>query len=247
MSVRPEIALRLREEIPNELSVIPRSLPVISFGDAFSARVATIALNPSWREFWDKGQVWRDGSKRRLESLQSLQLQSARDLSDSHLEQVLQTSNNYFQKSPYRTWFNPLDRVLQDTVEASFYDATACHLDLVQWATFEVQKDLGPKWNRLVEKDKHFLAWQIETSTATTFVLNGKTVAETLQDVGVVPKLQSELMEVVDNDGKKHSVTIYAAYENGRRFVGWNRTLAYGIPKAVRPKFVAMLKEAAGI
>ena len=229
------------------MSVIPRSLPVISFGDAFSARIATIALNPSWREFWDKGQVWRDGPKRRLESLHSLGLQSAGDLSDSHIERALQSSNNYFQQSPYRIWFNPLDRVLQSTVDASFYDGSACHLDLVQWATFDVHKNLGSKWDLLVEKDKQFLAWQIQTSSASTFVLNGKTVAETLQQVGVVPKLDEEVVECIDDNGQRQTVIIYAGSERGRRFIGWNRTLAYGIPKALKSKFVATLRSAAGL
>ena len=247
MKIRDEIVERLRQPIPERMSVIPKSLPVISFGDAFSARVATIALNPSWREFWDKGQVWREGSKLRLESLHSLGVRSVGELTDSHIEQTLTTSNNYFRISPYKGWFNPLDKVLQQTVNASFYDGTACHLDLVQWATADVQKDLGSKWDRLVERDKHFLAWQIQGSSARTFVMNGKTVAETLQQVGVVPQLELEKIEFKSEEGKKFSVVIYAAKQGSRRFIGWNRTLAYGIPKAVQRKFVTTLRAAAGI
>jgi hypothetical protein len=43
-------------------------------------------------------------------------------------------------RNPYRRWFDPLDQALRAAFGVSYYAGTACHLDLVQWAT-------TPVWN----------------------------------------------------------------------------------------------------
>ena len=245
MSVRPEIAARLRRAMPKDCSVIEQSLPVISFGDAFKARVATVALNPSWREFWDSEHVWRDGEKRRLESLRSLGLATPEALSDEHVEQAILRSDAYFAHQPYKTWFNPLNTLVRDVTGADYYDGSACHLDLVQWATATVQKDLGHAWDHLVEQDKEFLLWQLETTSADTIIMNGKAVVEALMQESVVPQLESEQLHYVNKQGKPRSVTVYSGRSHGRVYVGWNVVVAYGVPKDVRGAFIATLQQAA--
>ena len=247
MSVRPEIAERLRRSIPANHSIVPDSLPVISFGDAFAAEVASIALNPSWREFWDKGNIWRDGDKRRLESLRSLGVRSARDLTDAHVVQTIERSNAYFQHQPYKTWFNPFNKIVQEVTGRSFYDGTAAHLDLVQWSTYEVQKNLGDAWHSLVEQDKQFLLWQLETTSARTFIMNGRTVVDALIAESVVPTLESEQVHYTDNKGKPRAITVYAGRANGRVYIGWNLVIAYGVPKAARAAFVDTLRAAVAV
>ena len=37
-------------------------------------------------------------------------------------------------RNPY-SWFNPLEALLNAAAGASYYKRSACHLDLVQWAT----------------------------------------------------------------------------------------------------------------
>ena len=244
MSIRPEIAERLRRPIPQDHFVVPHSLPVISFGDAFTADVATIALNPSWREFWAKGNVWLDGDKRRLESLRSLGATNAHELTDAHIAQTVARSNAYFAHQPYKTWFNPFNTLVQDVTGKSFYDGNVCHLDLVQWSTYEVQKNLGNAWQSLVQQDKQFLVWQLETTSATTFIMNGRTVVEELVKEAVVPSLESEQVHYIDNQGKPRSITVYAGRANGRTFIGWNVVIAYGVPKAARSTFIDTLRAA---
>jgi hypothetical protein len=51
-----------------------------------------------------------------------------------------QRCNSYFHGNPY-SWFARLEEVLQ-AIGASYYEDTACHLDLTQWAT-------DPTWNGL--------------------------------------------------------------------------------------------------
>ena len=57
-------------------NVIPWSSPVISFGDLSRARVATLGLNPSNREFVDDAGIELDGPSRRFPTLRSLKLDS---------------------------------------------------------------------------------------------------------------------------------------------------------------------------
>lgn len=244
MMVRAEIAARLRERVPEDCFVVPGSLPVISFGDAFTADVATIALNPSWREFIDANQQWRDGEQRRLESLRSLGVSAAAQLDDVQLDTVMRRSNGYFQHHPYRTWFNPLNTVVREATGADFYSGTACHLDLVQWSTYKVQKDLGAAWSALVHRDKQFLAWQIETASARTFVMNGKTVVDSLVAEGLVSIPEEHRIDYTDVHGKLRYVTVFAARANGKTFIGWNLTLAYGVPKVIRADFIRTLQQA---
>ena len=54
--------------------------------------------------------------------------------SRSWLTKVLDDCNGYFQRNPYRRWFDQFHPVLT-ACGASYYDGSACHLDLVQWAT----------------------------------------------------------------------------------------------------------------
>jgi hypothetical protein len=56
--------------------VVPRTAPVIAFGDPCRAKVATLGINPSRREFVEDGHL-RTGPKRRLATLESLDAESS--------------------------------------------------------------------------------------------------------------------------------------------------------------------------
>ena len=45
------VATRLRQEPPRGAPVVPGSTPVVAFGDPTRAAVATLGINPSWKEF----------------------------------------------------------------------------------------------------------------------------------------------------------------------------------------------------
>jgi hypothetical protein len=94
--IPPAIAERIRKPLPEGLCVLPGTLPVVSFGDPNQATVATLSLNPSWREFESADGVWLDGSRRRLASLISLGVPDPRELDDEQVATVAAESNGYF-------------------------------------------------------------------------------------------------------------------------------------------------------
>ena len=74
MVIPPYIETRIRRSPPERSCIVPGSTPVLAFGDARSARVATLGLNPSRIEFLDKAGVLLEGDNRRLATHASLGL-----------------------------------------------------------------------------------------------------------------------------------------------------------------------------
>jgi hypothetical protein len=95
-------------------------------------------INPSSHEFcgFDGGLLTEP--KRRLATLKSLGAASTVALTKEQIQIVADECYSYFFRNPYRRWFDPLDRLVRDGLGASYYDSSACHLDLVQWATSAV-------------------------------------------------------------------------------------------------------------
>src|SRR5437016_1012532 len=114
------IEKRIRQRPPDASHVVTRSTPVVSFGDARTAIVATLGLNPSRLEFLDHKGNELTGSSRRLATHLSL---GNSDLSKAPLEviaRVLEDCNGYFQRKPYRQWFDQLQPILNHC-GASYY------------------------------------------------------------------------------------------------------------------------------
>ena len=65
------IVKRLRSPVPNGCGVVPGSTQVIAFGEC-RARVATLGLNPSRKEFHASNGRALSGDDRRFETLRSL-------------------------------------------------------------------------------------------------------------------------------------------------------------------------------
>src|SRR5690348_5636215 len=65
---------RLNDPIVSENEVIHWGCPVPSFGNLSTAKIATLGLNPSNREFVDKNGRELDGVHRRFHTLNSLGL-----------------------------------------------------------------------------------------------------------------------------------------------------------------------------
>ena len=169
------VVCRVRRGAPLDCRVVPGSTPGLSFGNARSATTATLGLNPSRREFLDDNGAELTGSSRRLATLQSLGLEDVSRASEDAIRQVVEDCSAYFQRNPYRRWFDQLEGVLRAT-GASYYDLSACHLDLVQWAT-------DPTWRRLplctrerlLEPDGAFLLQQLRNERIRLLLVNGMT------------------------------------------------------------------------
>ena len=141
------VADRIRQPAPLGCNVIPGSTPVVAFGDPQHARVATLGLNPSRIEFEERG-VELDGPNRRFETLRSLGMATLKDANDTTFARVWGRCTSYFHGNPYR-WFDRLEDALAG-VGASYFDDSACHLDLTQWAT-------DPTWGKLTSKARQHL------------------------------------------------------------------------------------------
>jgi len=150
--------------------------PVPFFGDIDRARVATVGINPSNREFVDADGCELRGTGRRLSTLASLGLSRWSQITGQHLSEIRRSCLRYFQSNPYRRWFDVLDRTLR-AGDFSYYDGSACHLDLVALATRDKWSSVDPQTRqKLIYDGKSVLAQIIRDSSLTTLILNGRSV-----------------------------------------------------------------------
>jgi hypothetical protein len=239
------VAERVRRPIPAESCVLPGSLPVVSFGDPNEAVVATLSLNPSWREFESPGGVWLDGPRRRLASLISVGVADPRELDDEQVATVVAECNGYF-RGPnwYRGWFHWLESILNVSEAGSYFDGTACHLDLVQWATKPAQGELPPDvWERLVEQDRNFLRWQLANTNVRVLLLNGAAAILWLQEADLVHEVEADVLPYDTRNGRA-KLRVYRADADGVAVLGWNRPLAGALSADGRLKLSVWLADA---
>src|SRR5207302_775531 len=116
--------------------VIPWSSPVPVFGNLETAKVATLGINPSNREFVDVSGNELDGNSRRFHTLRSLDIPTWTKAKDRHLQLINDSCSDYFQRNPYDAWFRKLDSIITGTNTSYYHSLShACHLDLVPYAT----------------------------------------------------------------------------------------------------------------
>jgi hypothetical protein len=203
----------VRRPIP-AIEVLRGTTPVISFGNSLQARVATLGINPSSREFVAKSGDLMAGPNRRLATLDSLGVAGVESLKVRQIQTVIEECASYFQRRPYRRWFDPLNQVLQDGLSASYYEGTACHLDLVQWAT-------DPFWGELPRKAKKLLLEdQLRFSKIRLVILNGRQVIDQVHNVGLAK---------LDVRGRlpfaRGVYSLYSGSGAGVEFLGWSANL----------------------
>lgn len=132
-------------------SVIKGSLPVPFFGQYDIARVATVGLNPSKWEFKHRNGEWRLAGEKRLESLESLGVSHAQNLTDAHLELCYELCRSYFQRNIYyRTYFDRVGNLIRP-LNVDYKNGSLAHFDVSPWAT-------DPHWNDLSPEDQRTLA-----------------------------------------------------------------------------------------
>jgi len=205
--------------------VIQGTTPVLAFGDPRHATVATLGINPSWREYLENGRLLT-GPRRRLATLESLGAVSTLRLTDQQVRTVVEECSSYFRpdRNPYRRWFDTLDRVLRAGVGVSYYDGGACHLDLVQWATDPVWGKLPDRVKRvLLEEGIPHLRKQLKFGKVRLVVLNGRQVLEQVTAVGLARLEPSGTLRVGNL-----SCSLYRGEGEGIRFIGWSTNLQSG-------------------
>lgn len=226
---------RIRRPFPHDLFVVPNSTPVIAFGDVYSASIATLGLNPSRVEFQDRKGQEITGSKLRLQTLTSLGVKELITAPDEIIEKVERGCINYFENNPYWKWFSDLENILGG-LGVSYKNRTACHLDLVQWAT-------NPVWGKLpkdiklslISGDAKFLQNQLERENIKVLLLNGIGV------INAVEQAYQFRLKPVSNQITEGSVTtkIMAGVAfKGVVVVGWSTNLqsSFGVRNSLRER-----------
>ena len=222
-------------QIPPGDCVVHGSTPVISFGDAGKAKVATLGLNPSKREFLNAQGDLLIGSQRRLATHRSLGYTALHDAPDSAVQQVLDDCNRYFQRNPYRRWFDTFAPILS-ACDASYYDQSACSLDLVQWATDPVWGNLAKgQREQLLTSGTTFLKRQLIENPSIGLVLaNGRGVMDCLHERLALTFLETD---AVVRFAVRDAALFTSRFKDGSRevpIIGWRVNLqsdqgAYGV------------------
>lgn len=202
-----------------DLGIISGSTPVVSFGDPVESWVATLGINPSWSEFLDESGSLLDGRDRRLATLGSLGVERYEDLTPDHAVAIVDDCASYFERRPYK-WFQPLDQILTQALGASYADRTACHLDLVQWATRLVWGILlAEDQDQLLRQDVGFLRKQLTTLGHQVILVNGKSVMSSVERTRLV-----RWQPVATLTGPPDA-TFAVGGDGGTRFLGWTCNL----------------------
>ncbi len=176
---------RLDNSRLTDAEVIRWGCPVPSFGDMSTARVATLGINPSNREFMGEDGAELTGERRRFHTLGSLGLRSWADVDVRHLRLILDSCSAYFSGNPYDVWFRKLDHVVSGA-DASFYGGRygACHLDLIPYAT-------ARKWTQLSSRQRSSLltiagdtlGLLVQNSAVRVLILNGRSVVQNFEEI----------------------------------------------------------------
>ena len=84
--MHPEILKRL-SKIPTSIYVADKSTPVISFGNFEKAKIGTLGINPSPKEFFNRDNLLAP-DKKRLIDLESLNLQSYEQITENNIDNL---------------------------------------------------------------------------------------------------------------------------------------------------------------
>ena len=238
-SIPQYISQRVRRPVPEGCFVIQGSTPVISFGDASRATVATLGLNPSRQEFADAKGEWLVSTARRLVTYDQLGVKALENASDELISLVIEGCYNYFKVNPYMRWFNDLELILTKGTGTSYFDYSACHLDLVQWATDPVWQKLDEATRaKLIDEDKIFLKEQLKNEKIQLILLNGRTVLNEVEKLGV--KLDKKTPEILG----RINCDIYVGTDEGTAYIGWSTNLqsSFGVTNQFKQALAERVK-----
>lgn len=217
-TVPREVAARIRRNPETKHHVVEGSTPVPFFGNQPEAQLATVGINPSRIEFQtSRSRIELDGPSRRFETLKSLGINSNAEADDAQVAAIYERCIKYFDDTSvaYWDWFKRLEWIIQPLASVSYTNGSACHLDLVQWATDPVWsgiKDHEVRTN-LAAKDLEFLLGQLAAPQLRIAYLNGAQVATVLGSL-----IPIEDRRATFRDGTRWS--FYKGHYEGTAIVG---------------------------
>lgn len=241
-SINEKIEQRVLTAPPSK-SVISGSTPVISFGDFTSAKVATLGINPSCKEFLS-GKTFLKTGKKRLVDYDSLGLKRNEKVKPEHVDAIWLGCKNYFSASanPYMVWFGQLDQIIRQA-GFSYLDGSACHLDLVQWATNPVWGNLSKReQSGLLAADLDFFLWQSEMPNIQLRLLNGRTAINSFMEFTEF-KLQKVDQIKFKNGERIQPIDLFKGQgRHGEPVLGWSINIQSArLKQGVKPKVINLL------
>jgi hypothetical protein len=192
-----------------DCKVIPWASPIVFFGNLKNARLATVGINPSNREFVDVAGCELIGPERRFPTLSSCGLESWSRATDDVVDAIFEHCTNYFSHRPYELWFNKLEAVISQTGH-SYYSSMrqACHLDIVPFATCDKWAALTQKQRAaLIRESNGLLISALASSEIDLLVLNGKAVVDCFSQAFNLTLEQHEASELNLNRRASRDVT----------------------------------------
>ncbi|MEX0380702.1 hypothetical protein AB3K25_05215 [Leuconostoc sp. MS02] len=201
----------IRQPIPDNIGIISQSVPVLFFGNIETAHSATISLNPSDLEFRDHKQQLLTASKKRLVDRDILHKKDTDYLSLEEAEKVYYSCINYFNKFPYKQWFNQLNRIVFP-LGFSYFENSLIHLDITPWATYL-------KWANLATKQQSKKVLKASQNISDYIIQHGKLKYLFINGNGTFEHVKS----YYDDIDVQTSESIWLAGKIGNcRFIAWS-------------------------
>jgi hypothetical protein len=181
------------------------------FGSLSRSRVATLGLNPSNLEFEDASGDQLGAPLNRFETLGTLKLRDWARAESNHIDRIWDACERYFMRRPYDGWFKRLDKVLGE-LDVSYYSrqSTACHLDLVPFATSSKWSGLDAQARaHLIALGAPTLVQLIRASDIQVLVLNGASVVRAFEALTAAGLRRSEMPLWALRRGEGRSISGY--------------------------------------
>lgn len=225
---------KISEPLPTTVKIVEGSIPIVFFGNVEKAEIATLSLNPSNVEFEHTG-------VRRCVDRKQLRVSDNQKLTNEQAESVYQSLLLFFKVNPYKTWFNPMNKLFQSK-GYEYYNDKIVHLDISPWAT-------SNKWDSLSQKEREsiidttIIKNVIEKRGIKKLFINGKTAftvfCATL-NIGV-KEIQETSFNYVTQNGNNRSFIIYVTEIFGCKIIAWNLYIHQGCPEDLIKKIDSYL------
>jgi len=216
--VKQEILDYIRRPIPQGIPIVPQSIPIVFFGEIDKARFATIAINPSNREFTNTKHEIFPPNKKRFVDRDILGITDTDALSLEQAERVYQSLCNFFHKRPYMQWFGQLEKLFLEA-NLSYFKGDIINLDISPWAT-------SVKWNALTVEQRtdlishggDLLRIILNSGRLRCLFVNGKTAIDHVSR-HIAPLTSHSVIQL------NRRCEIFVGKHNNLNIVGWSNYL----------------------
>jgi hypothetical protein len=212
---------RVRQEPPTPDHVVEGATPVVAFGDPFIARVATVGINPAPDAFTSSRPHGKTRILSPLLDRNALGISGNGSMSRTQAAAVAQACSDYFANGIPHTWFLKFERQILPSLQASYCDRTASHLDLAQWPTRELWgcKTLPDSARAaLIEDGKDFLERQLREHPYEVLLLDGRSVMTAVaSSLGISLRLDRSV-----EGNTRTSLEMFVGHFDSTLVLGWS-------------------------